>query len=68
MARRAIGRGFEIGIAEAAIAALGKPHAIAEPGEIGDQGLVVFLENLRADRHLQYDVGALAPARNFPMP
>ena len=60
-ARRAIGRGREIGVAEAAIAALADHHALADLGHVGDQRLLVLFENLRADRHLQHGVGA-APA------
>ena len=50
-------------IAEAAIAALGEQHALARLGEIGDQRLVVFLEDLRAGRHL----AARHPRRRAPV-
>ena len=50
MARRAVGRGLEVKIAEAAIAALGQHHALAELGQVGEQGLVVLVEDLRALR------------------
>ena len=46
-------------VAEAAIAARGQPEALADLGQVADQRLVVFLEDLRAGRHLQHDVGAL---------
>jgi hypothetical protein len=48
-----------MGVAEAAIAALGKQVALAHLGQVADQRLVVFLEDLRAGRHLQRDAGAL---------
>ena len=46
-------------IAEAAIAAFGDRHALADFGEIGEQRLAVFFIDLRADRHLQHDVLAV---------
>ncbi len=57
-ARRAVRRRLEMGVAEAAIAALGEHHALADFGQVGDQRLAVFLENLRARRHAQHGVGA----------
>ena len=39
-----------MGIAEAAIAALGEHDALAELGQVGEQGLVVLVEDLRARR------------------
>ena len=64
-ARGAVGRRLEVGVAEAAIAALGEQHTLPKRVEVGDQRLVVFLEDLGADRHLQRRVvaagaGALA--------
>ena len=55
-----------MGVAEAAIAALGEAETLALDRHVDDQGLVVFLEDLRADRHLQRHVlaigaGAVAP-------
>src|SRR6185437_6861838 len=50
-------------IAEAAIAALGQHEFLAELGEIVDQRFAIFVEHLRADRHLEHDrlaVGAMA--------
>ena len=50
-------------VAEAAVAALGQHDALADLGEVGDHRLLVLVENLRADRHLQHDVvaaGAMA--------
>ena len=58
-ARRAVGRGREIGVAEAAIAALGEQHPLADLGHVGDHGLAVLVEDLGAGRHLQHHVGAL---------
>ena len=46
-------------VAEAAIAALGQQEALADLGQVADQRLVVFLEDLGAGRHLQRHVGAL---------
>src|SRR5690606_38638975 len=51
-------RGLELGIAETAIAALGQKDALADLGEIGDQGFLVLVEDLRSGRHLERDVGA----------
>src|SRR5205814_3712806 len=51
VARRLIGRALEMGIAEATIAAPQDKDARTRPREIGDQGLVVFLIDLRSDRH-----------------
>ena len=45
-------------VAEAAVAALGQHDAIADLGEVGDHGLLVLVEYLRADRHLQHHVFA----------
>ncbi len=45
-------------VAEAAVAALGQHHALADLGEVGEQGLVVLVENLGADRHLEHDIVA----------
>src|SRR5437868_11283173 len=50
-------------IAEAAIAAGEQDHGLADLGEVGDQRLVVVLEDLRADGHAQHHVlafGAVA--------
>ena len=59
VARRAVGRGLEARVAEAAIAALGQHDAVAGLVEIGQQGLAVLFVDLRADRHLEHDVGAV---------
>src|SRR6185312_7909410 len=56
------GRRLEIGVAEAAIAALGDGEALADLGEIGEQGLAVLLVDLGANRHLHdlvFAVGAV---------
>jgi hypothetical protein len=47
-ARRLVGRGLEMRIAETAIAALGEQEALAFLGQVADQRLVVFLEDLGA--------------------
>ena len=57
-------------VAIAAIAALGQHDALAGPGDIGNQGVVVLLEQLGAERHLDDEIrrvgagalGALAMA------
>ena len=49
-ARRAVGGGLEMRVAEAAVPAFGQKLALAELGEVGDQRLVIVLEYLRADR------------------
>src|SRR5215472_11986604 len=55
VARRAVGRGLEMRIAEAAVAAFGEHELLAELGEVVDQRLAILVEYLRADRHLQHD-------------
>ncbi len=45
-----------MGVAEAAVAALGQAHAVAGVGEVGDQGLAILFEHLGADRHLEHRV------------
>src|ERR1700733_4020933 len=63
LARRAVGRRFEMRVAEAAIAAFGEHEFFAQRGEVVDQGLAILVENLGADRDLEYDrlaVGAMA--------
>ena len=63
VARRAVGGGFEMRVAEAAIAALGQHEFFAELGEVVDQRFAILIEDLRADRHLEHDrfaVGAMA--------
>ncbi len=47
-----------MGIAEAAIAALGQQHALARLGQIGDQGFPIFLVDLGAGRNLEHGIGA----------
>ena len=46
-------------VAEASIAALGEPKALADRGQVANQRLVVFLIDLRAGWYLQRRVGAL---------
>ena len=56
-------------VAEAAVAAVRQHRALADLGEVGDQRLLVILENLRTERHLDHDSQApLAPCRSLPMP
>ena len=68
LARRAVGRRLEIGVAEAAIAAFRDHHALADLGEIGEQRLAVFFVDLRADRHFSTTSLPLAPCMSLPMP
>jgi hypothetical protein len=63
VARRAVGRGLEMRIAEAAVAAAGERRALPDRGEIGQQGLAVLFVDLGSHRHLEHDVvrvGAVA--------
>src|SRR5947207_7947303 len=46
-------------IAEAAIAAAREHRALADRGEIGDQCVLVVLENLCTERYFQHHVGAI---------
>ena len=57
-ARRAIGRGGEMGVAEAAVAAPGDDDALSFACEIGEHRPGFVVEHLRADRNLQHHVGA----------
>src|SRR4029077_1996208 len=57
--RRAIGRTLEVGIAEAAIAAVGKHGALPDLGEIGQKRYPVLVVDLRADRHFENRIGAV---------
>jgi hypothetical protein len=59
-ARRAVGGGPEMRVAEAAVAALGQHHALAHIGEIGKQRFLVLVEHLRAGGHLEHHVVASA--------
>src|SRR3712207_6650743 len=58
-ARRPVGRGGEMGVAEAPVAAPGEEHALARMGHVGDERLAVLVEDLGARRHLQHDILAL---------
>src|SRR5262249_17028433 len=75
--RRAVGRGFVMGVAEAAVAALEEDQARAGLGQIGQHRLLVLIEDLGAGRHFD-DQGrchgpmalaalAIAAARGFEM-
>src|SRR5690606_14572151 len=56
-ARGLIGRTLEVLIAEPAIATSSKQEALAYLGQVADERLVVFFEDLRPSRNLQDDVG-----------
>jgi hypothetical protein len=58
-ARRLVGRGLEMLVAEAAVSAFGEQETLPHLGQVADQRLVVLLEDLRAGRHAQHHVGAL---------
>ena len=63
VARRAVGGGFEMRVAEAAIAAFGQHEFFAELGEVMDQRFAILIENLGTYRNLEHDrfaVGAMA--------
>src|SRR5215472_4307715 len=57
--RRAIGRAFEMGIAESAIAAARQHNALFDFGQVGQQRDVILVVDLRADRHFENDIGAV---------
>ena len=52
-ARRPIGRGGEIGVAEPSVAAFGKQHPLAHMGHVGDDRLAVHVEDFGAGRDLE---------------
>jgi len=52
VARGLVGGALEVGVAKAAVAALGDADAVANVREVGKQRLVVFCEHLRARRDL----------------
>ena len=58
VAWRPVGRALEPRVAEATVSAAREHHPLAHRGEVGEQGLAVFLVDLRARRHLQHDVVA----------
>ena len=43
LARRAVGRGLEVGVAEAAVAAAQQDDALAGLGQVGEHGLLVLV-------------------------
>src|SRR6185437_11768682 len=71
-ARRLVGRGLVVGIAEAAIAAAQEDDSLTGDGEVDEDFLIVLVEHLRADRHAQHDriaigAGAVAPGAAAPV-
>ena len=54
-------------VAATALAAPRHHNALARRGEIGEQGLVVVLEHLRAGRDLDHHVFPAPPYRPLPM-
>ena len=58
---RAVGRAFEMQVAETAIAALGQQHALAGRRQVGDHGFLILFEDLGPDRHAQDDIVARGP-------
>src|SRR5262245_35744863 len=58
MPRRAVGRRFEMRVAESAVATLGDDDTLADFGEVSEQRLVVFVKNLRSRRYAQNDIRA----------
>ena len=61
VARRAIGRGLEVRVAKTAIAAFGDHEFFAKLGEVVDKCFTIFIEHLRAHRHLEDDRLAIGP-------
>ena len=62
--RRAVGRGGEMGVAEAAVAARGDDDALAHLGEVGEQRAAFLVDDLGSDRNFQHRVGARARRRD----
>ena len=58
-ARGLVGGGLEVQVAEAAIAAARQQVGFAQLGQVGDDGVLVFLEDLGPYRHAQHDIGAI---------
>ena len=48
-----------MGVAEPAIAAAGEHEALPNFGQVGQQRCVVFVVDLRAERHFENDIGAI---------
>jgi len=59
MTRCAVGRSFEMSVAEAAIAAMRERDGLTDGGEIGEKRDPVFLVDLRADRQFERDIVAV---------
>ena len=68
VAGRSVGRGGEVGVAEAAVASLRDDDALALLGKIGQHRSGLFLEHLGAGRNLQHDIGAAAAGAVPAMP
>ena len=66
MPGRAVGGGLEIVVAETAIAAAGNAHAVAQFGQIGNQGFIVGFINLGAGGNLEHDVIGIGPGAQTP--
>jgi hypothetical protein len=64
LARRAVGRGREMRVAQAAASALGEQHALADLGQVCDRlelaGVGVLGENQRADRNRDLEIFSAA--------
>ena len=68
-AGRLVGGGLELGVAEAAIAAFEQPDALAHLGQVGEDGLLVLVEDLGALAGTFSTTSApLAPVRLAPLP
>ena len=46
-------------VAEAAVAALGEENALADLGHVGEDGLLVLVEDFGADGHAEHDIVAV---------
>src|ERR1700691_1566418 len=58
-ARRAVGGGLKMRVAEPAISAMRQHGALAGCRQVGEKRLTIFLVNLRTDRDLEYGVSSI---------
>ena len=68
LARRAIGRGFEMQIAQAAAAAFADHDLFAIVGQVGENRIVGEILDKGADRNAQDNVVRAAPLQPAPRP
>src|SRR3981189_22188 len=58
-ARRLVGRGFVMRIAEPAIAAAQQHDPLVRAGQVGEHGFLVVVEDLGPDGHAQHEIAAV---------